>query len=361
MINFNSNINLNSIAPYSPSNKGKNVMSPMLKQLTNDVFVRSANVEKTHEKKFDEKRIREIYEKTYLNVLKENPITKELNMEKPTITFEYDNSSAGASYRFASNNIVFKKDFNQNTYICISKENNKMTDARLANEDELDEIQKNKGTQEEIEIKKLTDDEKELFLSSMLAHELRHAIQSHIVASTEGVCEKQRKLDEETQVELQEYLNSLEKTKEELGKEGLLSETDFEELKEIDETIEDTKKEINSFEYEKKYKPKKLFPKDMQLKFSAFENDNRYWSINDLLRIPNDKDLTEEEKREAYYAQPVEIDAYNYQFEYLARHKKEYKNINKDVVDAYMLTSLVNSDRGIELAEKYGYSKPQEK
>lgn len=75
--------------------------------------------------------------------------------------------------------------------------------------------------------------------------------------------------------------------------------------------------------YWQQYTPKEIFDKNTLFKFSSNENDKRYWSVVDDLYMLTRELANSEYSNETYYGRPNEIDAYNYQLEYMSKCKSD--------------------------------------
>ena len=282
---------------------------------------------------WDNKRIQAIYDKTYETVMAQNPITRELNITKPALNFSTEENrkeGALATYRAGTNNIIIQDGefFTSDLYLCkMTDKSGEIVDIRIFEEKYADEYSK-KHPEFKITRAKLTDSEKELYISSTFAHELRHCIQNHLIASTDGCADKYKKWCLDYKTALEELVAS---KKEMAALEGKAY------------AVYDEEKEIERLNYTLNYKPKKLFDKNTAFKYSLSPSDNRYWLVNDHLYT-----LSEEERAkdslESYYNNPLEIDAYNYEREFLMTQTKKYPDgtLRKEILDDMLLSISLN-------------------
>lgn len=282
---------------------------------------------------WDNKRIEAIYNKTFETVMAQNPITRELNITKPALDFSTEENrkeGALATYRAGANNIIVQDGefFKSDLYLCkMTDKSGEIVDIRIFEEKYADEYSK-KHPEFKITREKLTDSEKELYISSTFAHELRHCIQNHLIASTDGCADKYKKWCLDYKTALEELVAS---KKEMAALEGKAY------------AVCDEEKEIERLDYTLNYKPKKVFDKNTAFKYSLSPSDNRYWLVNDHLYT-----LSEEERAkdslESYYTDPLEIDAYNYEREFVVTESKKYPNgtLRKEIVDGLFLSASLN-------------------
>ena len=188
MNNFSINSNFQNFSILKPLKQQEQKTPAYFKGLQEDVFVKSTNTNSPIkaskvEKNFDETHIKKLYDEAYNEAMAlMPPIAKELNIKKPTLSF-YDDErelSKIASYDFYFNKIeiskyLIQKDF----YLQYAKDGDKKIPLEIVNEEFL----KNINSQQNFEFVKLNDDEKEVYIKSCIAHELRHCVQEHLVNS----------------------------------------------------------------------------------------------------------------------------------------------------------------------------------
>lgn len=277
---------------------------------------------------FDDKRIQAIYDKTYAAVMAQNPITKELNIQKPLLNFNGGKNGALATYICGVNEIkVQNKDFFKNdVYLCkMTDANGEIIDMQVLGQNDIEDFKK-RNLDVRIVPEKLTDGEKELYISSVFAHELRHCIQSHLLLSTEGCKDEYKKEFQE----LKDSLGKLSDMKKELaeleGKPYIPGEEDM---------------ELQKLSYGLNYTPKKVFDENSLFKFSLSPEDNRYWSIKEHL-LSESRQCKENGE---YYKDPLEIDAHNYQCEFLLTHARKGSKgaLRENIKDGLMLAIRLNA------------------
>ena len=325
----------------------KNVNS----QPEKDCFVRSTNLIKQI---IDKQRIEKLYDETYKEVInllsKTNPIINNLNLNKPQIIIEkYSDSEKGGAYSFIDNTIgISKNAFDISSYIVgtVDKEGNLESYLGMTSENE----KKDKLKQAQIQNKNatliaLTREEQDIYVKSMLAHEIRHFIQQHLIASTEGCGEEQK-------VAINKFLKpateELKKIREEYIK--LCKESGVEQNK-------NTEKPENN--YYETYRAKTMLPTNAKIKFSLFSDDNRYWSVKDHL-LKSQLDSIEGKGTvnfdDNYYASSLEIDAYNFEKEFLYMYANDAPNVRKNIILSFTFKPEEYCSRGVELMRKNGIS-----
>ena len=356
MVNFNTNYNISPI--YSKKKKkttaAQKSKQPVINQgSAQDVFQKSAvagqqditGIQQSSpvSSTWNNKRIEAIYDKTYEAVMAQNPITQELNIKKPALNFKNPDEKEEdtiASYRTGMGEIaVYAGNFLANDiYLCkFTDENNEPVDIKISTREDIDKYLQN-PSEYKLTTDKLTDSEKELYISSIFAHELRHCIQKHLIASTDG-CKDEYKKELEDYKKTLEELTSLKKELAEAKGEPYVSSDDDEDLKKLN--------------YGLNYKPKKIFDRNMTFKYSLLPSDNRYWSVNDHLHALSSK--KKEDYDNNYYSDPLEIDAYNYEREFMLTQADAYPaaNLRKEIVnDMFIATSLNVSDADFPFIEQ---------
>lgn len=347
-----------------------------------DKFVRSANQienkpdEKTIitkadlDKNFSELSLAElnrIFEEVYPEVTKFNlnfnPIFQKLKIEKPTIKVEdFINANMRACYSFAENTISFSKQLLEEDLflLCKKDENNRpkhflgfCTESRL--EEEAETLSKEEG---EIDVVKLTDKEKEFYICSLLAHEIRHVLQAHTVASTDECIEEFKdSLRANTDLisilksQMKKSYNDLLKDMEKMKKEG--QEITPEMLQLVEECKPDEDKD---YSYGLDYTPKEVLPSDSKIKFSVLMQDKRELSVKEdllpaeILKLIDDKGAGY--KALSYICNLLEIDAFNHQFEFiLSNSPEDNSEMRKEVLSGMAIEAKKNSALGIDLLE----------
>jgi len=373
-LNFN-NINTQLISTnYPPVFKnfatGNDSTLKMKPQLTQDCFQKTT-VEKANQPvaagEINQKqKIQALYDEVFSEFVENNPILKELNYTKPELIFTDEDEDSVASYQFTDNKISITPDFSCDKYLCILKDKEGRTiEIVTGTKDRVEKFtkeQKQEGYN--CETIKMNEEEKEFFYSSAFAHELRHSLQSHLVASTKG-CEKGLEIHKESALALNEAKQGLydaykdldfknEQELEEFNKEVIKNgnEPNFKSFSEYQEYINTP---VEKIDYCINYKPKKLLDENTELKLSSSKKDKTTLSVKNQLLPGMLAETGEETSTLEYLAQPSEVDAFHYQFEYLAKHSKNNPNIRKEVADALIEEYFAKYFDGVQNMEKYGY------
>ncbi len=105
------------------------------------------------------------------------------------------------------------------------------------------------------------------------------------------------------------------------------------------------------------YKPKTLLPADTKLKFSLAPGDNRYLSVaKDLLPAAIEGlsgiGRSEDSDFDDYISSPLEIDAYNFQYEYLAMNFNRKNSPNFDIMAGLWGEGTENLNNSIAIAKE---------
>ena len=334
---------------------------------TSDVFVRSKNnIQKTNleSKKYNLKDIQKLYDDVLQDSLKiqafSTPIINKLKLEKPSIRIAPDSDMTGiASYAFVSNTISISEKFlNSDLYLCYSEDKQTGTIIPFG-------IYQEASLKKEIEALgeynfqpkslKLTEQEKELYIASSLAHETKHFIQSHLIASTAGLSEKylQEQIAEgekynEFVLKYNENFKQIQDCVEDCRKKGI------EVIPELLDIIATQKpKQLVNTSYAKKYLPNTLINQNNPIKFSILLEDTRTITPKDLYEASKQKQTNPNPNNDdAYYSNLVEIDAYYHAFEYLLSVEKKYTvGIRKIVLEALLENTQRSALIGISCAE----------
>ncbi len=325
---------LNNVKPATQFGVSKNA-------LTADTFQKS-KVEKSDShaceeigNRFSEQKIRHIFDEVYSDVIKtitkSNPVLNEIRFKKPEILFSdaEESSQTQASYSFNDNVLKINKKIIDNDYflICQKDENASISEVFwnvTFGEDTDILLGKIKEDVPDAQAVKLTDDEKELYLRSVFAHELRHFVQSHLMASTDECYQIYK--DAHNEKKKQVYETSLEIIS--LSKE----------IQEIEPDFVPPQIDMSDFSYALNYKPQKILDKDTTIKFSILPDDTRFLSVRNNL-LPDEINglqgigRTDESSYEEYLSSMIEIDAFNFQSEYLLKISgDENKEVRNDVL-----------------------------
>ncbi len=212
----------------------------------------------------------------------------------------------------------------------IKDKNGETVDIKVLGQKSSDDIQA-KHPEYTITKEKLNDSEKELYISSVFAHELRHCIQTHLLCSTKGCMEEYKTYFTELKGALEELVEAKKEMAALEGKPYVQGEEDL---------------DLQSLNYGLNYKPKKVFDENALFKFSMLPKDNRYWSIKEHLLSKSEQS----KKNGEYYNNPLEIDAYNYEYEFLATQMKNYPKgaVREDIANNLSLAVCLNvEDEGV--------------
>lgn len=263
---------------------------------------------------WDEKKLQEIFDKTYTKVIRQHkiilPEIGKINLQKPNIELKAINNSAAASYTFSDNTISFnplnlKEDYYSIDF--LDKKGKIKKHIATATESQVSSTKIPKKGFKKASYTKLTNKEKEVYVATMLAHELRHFIQNHIIASTAVASDMQK----------DEYNKIYNKIKEIVS---TLNEKEIEILGNFDvEKI---------FCYAKNYKPKELLDENTVLRYSILDENDRCWSIKKHLLMSEIERLENENSgiNDAYFANCNEVDAYQYEYEFFLSQIGEFSN-----------------------------------
>lgn len=233
----------------------------------------------------------------------------------------------------AFNEIIIpnKELFENDLYLVrVTDSNGELSDVKIFSDEDI-EYFTNKFPDLKISKEKLSDSEKEYCASAVFAHEIRHCIQKHLIAATDESKAKENFMAQITGLKQAiEELIKLEKDLAKIKNIPYVPSENEENLKKLDYWLVD-------------YKPKKVFDKDTLFKFSLFPSDNRYWSVNHLQNTNNPDG---NKNQEAYYNSPLEIDAYNYEFEFLITQKDNYPKgaLREDIAKDMCLAAKLRSN-----------------
>ena len=297
---------------------------------------------------FTPQEIKKLYDSVFDEVLfrncDSNPVFHQVNFKKPSINIsplsELAEVGAIATYKFLDNSItVSDKLLNEDIYcFCLkNKQSGNVDSSSLVFSSQLEsELEYCKSENIPFELVKLNKKEKELFVCSCLAHELRHFMQYHMMASCSNASSEY--IDKNIRMgNISNQLKSLYET--------------FPETKEIADKIP-----FESVDYAQNYSPKFLLPQSLPIKTSWLNSDSRYIQLGDLFSswqnlkgsyIPeNDNfdlneylvsisDITPESyNQNNYFPDLAEIDAYNNQLEFIYSNERKYSvGARKFVVD----------------------------
>ena len=286
----------------------------ILKPLPNDVFIKTENEAKI----VSEATIKELYDEIYDEIIAQNtennPILKEITINKPEILFEDKSNDNKLSYSSYDNKIKVNSDFlKQDFYAVLSYDKNneiKNTYGICEKQDLNSAIKEIKKKDSKVQAIKLNEDEKYIQFRCALAHEIRHCIQNHLILS----CENGHK---EFKDEIMTVIKQLGEFRERIINNG------------GDSSQADSEIEKYQNFYILTYKPNKILDKDAVFKLSMDKNDNRYWSIyDDFVNLDPSYYSNYQFDEDKYYSSNIEIDAYNYEYDYYMKNLENFSKTN---------------------------------
>ncbi len=317
-------------------------------EVKKDTFEKNVNFTgiNSPDSNWNKARIREIYDKTYEQVIRQNPIVKELNIQKPELLFTFDewNNEAIAAYTVLLNAIEITNNLKEDCYLITmaDKKGKATSPIAFAPESKIGTQQMLYGKNPNVKFIKLNDNEKEKFVSAVLAHEMRHCIQEHLLLSTEG-CEDYLASAKEAAKEAQESLNYCIEEDIAAGKRPAKTDREY----------------ARCLSYMVNYEPKKILSPDTKLNFSLNPKDKRALSVVRHLLPTAGPDNRINQVNDAYYAQPFEIDAYNYEYEFLnslIANRSIFDTSRDDVLQALAKLFDGNAQLGIKNMQKSGFA-----
>ncbi|MBQ2984131.1 MAG: hypothetical protein IJD57_04985 [Candidatus Gastranaerophilales bacterium] len=318
-----------------------------------DIFISSA---KTLEQAKNEEKYLALFDDVYDEVVEQNtdeycPDMQKVKLNKPTMKFveKAPVENAEGAYSPLDNSIEIPRyviDEDYYSYFVKSETDDDSFYADALRKGRFDEkikyYQENHPNGQIIEF---TDKEKELYLSGLMAHEIRHFLQKHLIASTKGIGKKAKKIWVKKSDKIITNLKNLEL------------------MKAWRAQLKGEEYEIQRYgePYFKTYEPDEPLKKDAKIRFSLYADDERYISAKEFLKSEiytqkNKQKMQENGVNYAYFANLQEIDAYNYGFEYLlSKMLTEAKNVRIDMLPTASYWQKQQSDMGLEYLQKRGY------
>ena len=326
--------------------KGKDKSSSpfRLRQLKTDVFERTTsliNKNKKVQEDSAEIEIKKTYDEVFSKICSHIPVVKKLRITKPKLVFR-ENPKATAAYNFPSNTIEIDPAYKEDLYAYqIFDKDGNLIDCGISFKNK---IKKSFSKDKKINCKmiKLNPDEKKLYLKSILAHELRHWAQDHILASTKGCQEPYN-----YRINL---INSLLSAIEELIEIAKANKSLNQNLKQYQTMLDESRK---NNAYILGYAPKEFLDEDFMLETSILPYETKYWSIKDHF-LPAALRYSNSDEKE-YSSNPLEIDAYYFQAEFMSDEKDSKADIREDIFLAMMCNSIEKGFEAIEKIEEFGY------
>ena len=333
---------------YNPINfQARNNKSFSLKQLTRDVFQRTFPTKKAESAYLglNEKDIMEIYDEVFEKTLKHNPIAKELNFEKPKLAF-VDLGNSDACYDFFSNTINIGSKYKEEHFAYQAfDEKGMLINTSVISKNYLDSsLDLIKQISSDFQVYKLNPQEQRLYLKSVLAHELRHWVQEHVLASTMG-CEEHY----DYRVNL---INQMISSLEELVECAKQVKSKKKDVKTYEERLAKAKKD---YSYILNFKANRVLDENYNFKTSFTSFEDRYWSVKNHLLPASIKYKNSDDNE--YAQNPIEIDAFYYQGEFLMEEKtsRNIKGVRQEVFEAMLLSNAAKGYVKLENIEDYGY------
>ena len=335
--------------PENMQQNGINPQVPCYSQPTNDCFIKTTKAQATNsikktvlsaEQQALEKLYNETYEEVLTDISETNPAIKEIILQKPNLNFiDFDSNTQEAAYNFETNEIRLNNSLCQKKYlISVKDKEGNILVSNFVNENQLESETKELKVLEieNYEIRELTKYEQDIYCKSIIAHELRHFVQEHLMAATKTIGEKHDKKAEEK-------ITSIERMKE-----GYIQA-----CKKEGKTPDENLLRENTTIYNG-YKQNKIFPQNTTFKFSSNKNDNRYWSIEeDFWTLTNY--YMSLESGDNYFPRPTEIDAFNYELEYFNKHSNKL-NLSEDFISEFTKKQKENIEKGLKSLEATGFT-----
>ncbi len=303
--------------------------------------------------KWSESRLEALYNKTFEEVTAQNPICEELNIQMPKFKMADYNPSGNmkefAGYNFPSNEMIITQGAKGDLFLCIATKRDTGAKVSLGICDK--EIMKENAKISDdygfdMEAVKLTDKEKEAHLKTAFAHELRHSIQMHLIASTKDCSRPFKKTIARMAQEKWAEYNEINRMFEEIN-------NDAENL-----GLEKMTVEPPETEYSDNFVPKKIINDDVKLKFSLSPKDTRYLSTREHLLNGFLLQMSKKDDREAYKASPLEMDANNYAYQYFCTQVKkdpEYAEIRPVISEEIQNFCFERAKSGINSMNQFGF------
>lgn len=319
--------------------------------ITHDSFIKShVNVVQTVsdvqlQRQQNRNYIEQIFDEVFNETIGDVEFLDSLNIAKPKIVFcpKSNLSTELASYNFMFNEIKISDELCNQDLFSIKTTN---TDGELINCQVASETfakqYKSKNPLYTVKLTKLNEKEKELYIKSILAHELRHCIQSHIVAACNTTKEEYRAICDKLYDPNAEKLLELLSKKIELLKimqnSGLKIDNkgDY-----IDESIEYYKSLMEKFAkkpYYKTYQTKNASDENMPLGLVTFISGKKYFIFGDnfLQGLKNKfSNKTGNSNIEEYLGNPEEIDAFSFELQYLINKAKSTSELRESILKEF--------------------------
>ncbi len=282
----------------------KNATFPNFKGLDKDTFIKSdsenAFLKENKINFFNE--IDNMFDKTYDTVListvKDNPILTNANIKKPKLEImDVGNKNTEAMYNFAENSIVVSERLLKNDYYIVK--------SKVLSDDAMAPVIRNKSGAEKLikddsslEAVKLSDKQKEIYINSILAHEIRHLIQYHLACSTKEGNESITGHYKRIKKQVDDYCNQM-------------MQWGRTRLGVADKDLPFKKPD---FSYAINFKPKEYISLNSRLKSRLSDDENKDYTAKDF--VESIEASLESGQKTDYYSRLTEADAHHYQMEY---------------------------------------------
>ena len=289
--------------------------------------------------------IEQIFDEVFNETIADAEFPDGLNIAKPKIVFcpKSNLSTELASYNFMFNEIKISDELcNQDLFLIkTTDKEGELINCQVASETFAKQY-KSQNPLYTVQLTKLNKKEKELYIKSILAHELRHCIQSHIVAACNTTKEEYRAICDKLYDPNAEKLLELLSKKIELLKimqnSGLKIDNkgDY-----IDESIEYYKSLMEKYTkkpYYKTYQTKNGSDENMPSGLVAFIAGKKYFIFGDnfLQGLKNKfSNKTASSNIEEYLGNPEEIDAFSFELQYLINKAKSTSELRESILKEF--------------------------
>ena len=328
-----------------------------------DSFIKTTQTEAT-KKEYTHEDVQKIFNSVLLDSIRIhksiNPVINNLKLEIPNVEIYTNPHIDGvASYSFPTNTVtISEKILNEDLFLCYMEnpDTKNAVSLGILTEDKLqEEVANYKKLGIETKTLKLNEKEKEFFIATSLAHEIRHFFQAHLMASTEGVSEKYKNEQVGAVEELNATIPQFNAALKQMQRDAELARRYGKPIPAEMKKILDTYKPLSYMDatYGKTYQAKQLLDPNTMFKFSVFPEDKRALTLENLYDATHRKVMTHSKSdKKAYLSNLTEIDAYNYGFEYsLAARKKFAEGTRKMVLDAISTDAQRSAGLGLKYAK----------
>ena len=363
-----SNVNFQFNSKVAPNKSASN--SVLFSGNNDDLFVKTQILkeEKVSSSKYETalscQELEKIYATTFENSIKmnyfSNPVLRYVNYKKPDIkirTSEQIGQRAAAMYNFPENTIsILEKFVNEDIYFCYSLDGSSENINNLftCTSSELDDVINSQGNS--FEVIKLNKKEKEIYLSNILSHELRHSFQNHLLASISNY--SANFIDKN--IAFTKFINKMM---------GIQKEAIAEAQKNGVDIPQELINQIYYVDtsYAEKYSPIKDISSSVDYKLSFLSNDNRSMKLVDLYKawekntgkkmldliacdIDSDEGVNEFVQNfssgdyyseSSYFSDLTELDAFNNQLEYFYLYNENSSQGARKIVIELMHKEMV--------------------